>query len=233
MPQPVSLRSQRIQTHEEDPVELMYARGVTDGLPVVPPTEERVKRMLAAVNRDPQELLGTVGPNYGRATIEKVAINAVMAGCKPEYFPVVLAAVSATSRAVVPASATVGPRFPRLGPWRRLLAVSGRRAGIVASPSRATNRQRRDVMDRESRYEVERAKWDAHAHHVADRELGPGDLVPEDRTFEKWAAGRAAPPLSPAPPGPRPGGPRCRHRTRAGPAGPGARTCARTRPPSR
>ena len=45
-------------------------------------------------------------------------------------------------------------------------------------------------MDLESRYEVERAKWDAHAHHVADRELGPEDMVPEDRTFERWAAGR-------------------------------------------
>ena len=54
MPQPVSLRSQRIQTHEEDPVELMYARGVTDGLPVVPPTEERVKRMLATVPATPK-----------------------------------------------------------------------------------------------------------------------------------------------------------------------------------
>jgi len=95
MPQPASLRSPRIQTHEEDPVELMYTRGVTDGLPVVPPTEERVQRMLATVNRDPQELLGTVGPNYGRATIEKVAINAVMAGCHPSYFPVVITAASA------------------------------------------------------------------------------------------------------------------------------------------
>ncbi len=80
---------------EEDPIELLYARGVTDGLPVVPPTPERVRRMLAAVDRDPQELLGTVGPNYGRATVEKVAINAVMAGCHPSYFPVVLAGVEA------------------------------------------------------------------------------------------------------------------------------------------
>jgi len=45
-------------------------------------------------------------------------------------------------------------------------------------------------MDRQTRYDVERAKWDAHAHHVADRELGPGDIVPEDMTFERWTAGR-------------------------------------------
>jgi SAM-dependent methyltransferase len=45
-------------------------------------------------------------------------------------------------------------------------------------------------MDHEARYEVERAKWDAHAHHVANRELGPGDVVPDDLTFERWTAGR-------------------------------------------
>lgn len=84
-----------VQTEEEDPFELLFARGVTDGLPVVPPTAERVQRMLAAVQRDPQELLGTLGPNYGRATVEKAAINAVMAGCHPSHFPVVIAAVEA------------------------------------------------------------------------------------------------------------------------------------------
>jgi len=76
-------------------VELLYERGVTDGLPVVPPTEERVTRMLAATNRDPQEIIGEIGPNYGRASVEKIAINAVMAGCHPSYFPVVLAGVEA------------------------------------------------------------------------------------------------------------------------------------------
>jgi hypothetical protein len=95
MAEPASLRSQRIQVQEDDPIELLFTRGVTDGLPVVPPTEERVTRMLAAVDRDPQEVLGTVGPNYGRATVEKVAINAVMAGCHPSYFPVVVAGVEA------------------------------------------------------------------------------------------------------------------------------------------
>ncbi|MBI3300687.1 MAG: hypothetical protein HYZ72_01200, partial [Deltaproteobacteria bacterium] len=97
MPESASLRSQRIRAQNDDPVELLFARGVTDGLPVVPPTEERVKRMLAGADRDPQELIGTVGPNYGRATVEKVAINAVMAGCHPSYFPVVLAGVAALS----------------------------------------------------------------------------------------------------------------------------------------
>jgi hypothetical protein len=97
MPESAALRSRRIQAQDEDPYEVLFARGITDGLPVVPPTEERVKRILAAVDRDPQELVGTIGPNYGRATVEKVAINAVMAGCHPSYFPVVLAAVEALS----------------------------------------------------------------------------------------------------------------------------------------
>jgi hypothetical protein len=97
MAEAIPLRSPRIQAQDDDPVEMLFSRGVTDGLPVVPPTEERVKRMLAGADRDPQDVIGTVGPNYGRATVEKVAINAVMAGCHPSYFPVVLAAVEALS----------------------------------------------------------------------------------------------------------------------------------------
>jgi len=78
---------------QTDPIEMLYERGVTDGLPVVPPTRERVDRMLAAAPwRRPDELIGVLGPQLGKATVEKVAINAVMAGCKPDYFPVVLAA---------------------------------------------------------------------------------------------------------------------------------------------
>ena len=76
----------------EDDFETWFARGVTDGLPVVPPTRARVESMLAATRRDGRELLGEMPPNYGRLTVEKAAINAVMAGCRPEYLPVVLAA---------------------------------------------------------------------------------------------------------------------------------------------
>ena len=64
-----------------------------DGLPLIPPTPERVKWMLAGTNRSPQEVIGTVAPKNGTATIEKIAINAVMAGAKPEYLPVVIAAM--------------------------------------------------------------------------------------------------------------------------------------------
>lgn len=80
---------------EEDEWEACFDRGWSDGLPLVPPTELRVIRMLAGTMRDPAEIIGDVPPDYAPCTIEKVAINAVMAGCKPEYLPVVIAAVEA------------------------------------------------------------------------------------------------------------------------------------------
>ena len=92
----VALSSRRVEVGDmEDPVEACYERGWSDGLPVVPPTEIRVVRMLAGTQRDPSEVLGDVPPDLQPCTIEKVAVNAVMAGCKPEYFPVVIAAVEA------------------------------------------------------------------------------------------------------------------------------------------
>lgn len=63
------------------------------GLPLIPPTPEHVKWMLTGTNRSPQEVIGTVAPKNGIATIEKIAINAVMAGAKPEYLPVIIAAM--------------------------------------------------------------------------------------------------------------------------------------------
>ncbi|MEQ8194326.1 MAG: hypothetical protein RIB59_07535 [Rhodospirillales bacterium] len=75
--------------------ELFFERGWTDGLPIVPPTLEKVQAMLAATKRTPHEEVGAIPPRMRMATVEKIAINAVMAGCKPAYFPVVLAAVEA------------------------------------------------------------------------------------------------------------------------------------------
>ncbi len=66
-----------------------------DGLPLVPPTPERVRWMLSGTKRKPDEVLGKINPKQGIATIEKIAINAVMAGAKPEYLPVIIAAVEA------------------------------------------------------------------------------------------------------------------------------------------
>lgn len=75
--------------------ELYHERGWSDGLPIIPPTEDLVLRFLEASGRDASDVLG-IEPVRGRVlTVEKAAINAVMAGCKPEYFPVVLAAAEA------------------------------------------------------------------------------------------------------------------------------------------
>jgi hypothetical protein len=74
-------------------LELAYEKGWTDGLPVAPPTPDRVAEMVAVSGRPADHVLGTIPPLMGKATVEKVAIQAVMAGCKPEYFPVVLVAL--------------------------------------------------------------------------------------------------------------------------------------------
>lgn len=90
------IRARRIDIgSQDDEVEFMFDQGFSDGLPLVPPTPERVLAMLSGTARDSQEVLGEMAPNLGVVTVEKVAINAVMAGCKPEYLPVVLAAVEA------------------------------------------------------------------------------------------------------------------------------------------
>ena len=94
---PLQARRVEVAT-QQDAHELAYERGWSDGLPVVPPTEERVLRMLAGTTRAPSELVGVIPPDNAPGTVEKVAINAVMAGCKPEYLPVVLAAVEAACR---------------------------------------------------------------------------------------------------------------------------------------
>ncbi len=91
-----SLNSRRIQIAAlEDEFEAAFDRGWSDGLPVVPPTEARVLAMLAGTQREVSDEVTVVPPDLRPATVEQVAINAVMAGCKPEYMPVVLAAVEA------------------------------------------------------------------------------------------------------------------------------------------
>ena len=138
---------------DADAIEELYARGVTDGLPVVPPTRARVDRAIAASGRRADELVALVPPNYGRATVEKIAINAVMAGCRPEYLPVVIAAidavcdeafdlhgVSATTNAPSPLVIVNGPIRARLeinsgagvfGPGWRANATIGRAVRLV------------------------------------------------------------------------------------------------------
>jgi len=92
----LTLESRVIEVDEmDDPAEIAYDQGWTDGLPIIPPTDLRIARMLTGTTRDPGEILGAIPPNLIDCTIEKAAVNAVMAGCRPEYFPVVLATVEA------------------------------------------------------------------------------------------------------------------------------------------
>ena len=93
------LASRSIEVSDwDDPMEIAYLRGWSDGLPVTPPTELRVARRLAGTSRTPDEVLGRIPPNLEECTVEKAAINAVLAGCRPEYFPVVLATIEAALR---------------------------------------------------------------------------------------------------------------------------------------
>jgi hypothetical protein len=90
------IRSRELRVGElEDAFEALHDRGLTDGLPVVPPTPERVVEMLGHTSRDPQDVVAVLPPYGAEATVEKVAINAVMAGCAGPELPVVLAAVQA------------------------------------------------------------------------------------------------------------------------------------------
>jgi hypothetical protein len=91
-----TLVSRKIEYQEaSDPVEICFERGWSDGLPVTPPTDERVLAMLKGTRRRPDEIIGKIPPYLGTCTVEKAAINAVLAGCKPEFMPVLLAALEA------------------------------------------------------------------------------------------------------------------------------------------
>jgi hypothetical protein len=104
---------------EENLRRLFIERGWTDGLPIILPTEERVAEMLTGTDHDPQEVIGhmSVTPHEEKLeyTVEKVAVNAVMAGARPEHFPVILA-LAATQRALIPSST---------GSWAHMIVVNG------------------------------------------------------------------------------------------------------------
>lgn len=125
------VRARRVEIAAlEDELEAMFERGWTDGLPVVPPTEKRVMAMLEGTSRHPDEVVAVVPPDLVECPVEKVAINAVLAGCKPEYLPVVLAAVEAACtdqfniHGVLATTMPVGPVVIVNGPIRRAIGMS-------------------------------------------------------------------------------------------------------------
>ncbi len=83
-----------------DAINKLYReRRWSDGLPIVPPTQERVTRMLAGTKRNADDVVAVLPPGFGEATVERIAINAVMAGCEPAYLPVLIAATDAVAQA--------------------------------------------------------------------------------------------------------------------------------------
>jgi hypothetical protein len=126
------LSSKQFEVSEDDAIEFFFQKGWTDGLPVVPPTERRVGDFLEVAGRDPSDIVGTV-PARGRViTVEKIAINSVMAGCRPEYMPVILAAIEAMTDPVHnlhgAAATTAGPAELLLinGPIRHKLGFNSK-----------------------------------------------------------------------------------------------------------
>ena len=127
------LTSRRVELADaEDEHEALFDRGWTDGLPVVPPTPERVLRMLRGTTRDPGEVVAVVPPDLVPCTVEKVAVNAVMAGCLPEHLPVVLAALEAATaeefalHGVLATTHFVGPVVIVNGPVARRIGMNSR-----------------------------------------------------------------------------------------------------------
>ncbi|MGH3756651.1 hypothetical protein [Actinophytocola sp.] len=108
-----------------------YKEGWTDGLPIVAPTEEAVARFLAHTDRPDDEVIATIAPTNAEATVYLIAANAVMAGCLPEYFPVVLTAVRALAQAeynLLAVQTTTNPITPLYlvnGPAARDLGFNG------------------------------------------------------------------------------------------------------------
>jgi hypothetical protein len=137
------LRSRSIEVDDDAVQELFRDRGWTDGLPVVAPTPERVEAMLAWAGSPPDHVVGVEPVKQRALTAEKVAINAVLAGCLPPDFPVVLAAAEAVCRPeflVHGATASTGGCAVLLvvnGPVREQLEMSSAHS-VLAGPDRAS-----------------------------------------------------------------------------------------------
>src|SRR5262249_5677853 len=125
--------SSLVSSESHDPAEIIeayYERGWTDGLPVLPPTEKSVADMLAAAGLHADEVVGTIPARSTVIVARKVAINAVMAGCRPEYLPVVVAAIRGLCHPHFayngPASSTGGSAMVLIinGPIARTLRVN-------------------------------------------------------------------------------------------------------------
>ena len=189
---------------------------MSDGLPVVPPTRERVEAAIAAAGRPRDDMIALVAPALGRATVERIAVNAVMAGCRPEYLPVVIAGVEAmcdegvslvgvsgTTDAVAPIFSVNGPaRSEEASPWPPLhvehgFAPADRRPALSVGAAGSAARGPRAEVPRAGAPEACRRRRHRRAVHRADpglalrRLTGPAG-VEEDRAVSGLGRGARA-----------------------------------------
>ena len=139
MARPGELISSSIDIADNSPesvFQFMIDQGWSDGLPVIPPTADRVQAMLDYAQQDASELVGYINPDAGSATVEKIAVNAVMAGCLPEYMPVLIAAVQAITEPsfnIHGLQTTTNPVSPLLivnGPVRETIGLNSGRGTL-------------------------------------------------------------------------------------------------------
>jgi hypothetical protein len=120
-----------------------YEREMTDGLPIIPPTEVAVKEMLTGTDLPPDHVVSVILPEMRKATVEKIAVSAVMAGCLPTYMPVLIAAVEAAMDPdfhLVEVGVSTGSYAPLMivnGPIRNDLSINYRHGAL--SPGRRAN----------------------------------------------------------------------------------------------
>ncbi|MCY3850276.1 MAG: thioredoxin [Acidimicrobiaceae bacterium] len=140
-----ALKSRRIElASSEDDIEAMFDRGFSDGMPVVPPTEARVLRMLEGTSRPLGDIVAVVPPDLVECTVEKAAVNAVMAGCRPEYLPVVLSALEAACtdefnmHGLLATTMPVGPVLIVNGPIRHEINMNSG-GNLLGQGNRANN----------------------------------------------------------------------------------------------
>ena len=125
-----------------DEFEFFLEKEWSDGLPVVTPTEERIARMLQGTRRDPDEVIGRIPPALETATVRTVAIHALMAGCKPEYLPVLLGGIPLmlcdefNLNGVQGTLHGVAPLMIVNGPYARKIGLHGGNGGCGVLPVR-------------------------------------------------------------------------------------------------
>ena len=182
--------------------ELVLARGWGDGLPVVPPTEARVRPMLQYCDRPWDEPIAKIAPRYGEATPLRLAANAVMAGCEPRYFPLLMLAIEAmseepfnlygiqaTTHLCAPLLIVNGPVAHELainaghnafGPGRGRMRPSAARSGLRSSTS-AVQRPARATCPRSARRPSSRMWWPRTKRRAHGRRYTWSAAIPRSR----------------------------------------------------